>query len=142
MCVRKPRILRGLEADVSQSYHNQRLDLTPRAARASEHDLQLHPHLVTCGLSVHNQAPNIHLQLEVVPVDEVPDRESQLAAILGRRRIGRLSRAAPPCDLEHRGPGVWLDRGELDKLIERASRHGDDDDRCLDAGSQRARLWV
>jgi Zn-finger nucleic acid-binding protein len=24
--------------------------------------------------------------------------------------------------------GVWLDRGELDKLIERASRHGGDDD--------------
>jgi Zn-finger nucleic acid-binding protein len=24
--------------------------------------------------------------------------------------------------------GVWLDRGELDKLIERASRYGDDDD--------------
>ena len=24
--------------------------------------------------------------------------------------------------------GVWLDRGELDKLIERASRYGGDDD--------------
>ena len=24
--------------------------------------------------------------------------------------------------------GVWLDRGELDKLVERASRYGDDDD--------------
>ena len=24
--------------------------------------------------------------------------------------------------------GVWLDRGELDKLIERASRYGSDDD--------------
>ena len=25
--------------------------------------------------------------------------------------------------------GVWLDRGELDKIIERASRYSDDDDR-------------
>jgi Zn-finger nucleic acid-binding protein len=25
--------------------------------------------------------------------------------------------------------GVWLDRGELDKLVERASRFSDDDDR-------------
>jgi Zn-finger nucleic acid-binding protein len=25
--------------------------------------------------------------------------------------------------------GVWLDRGELDKLVERASRYVDDDDR-------------
>lgn len=24
--------------------------------------------------------------------------------------------------------GVWLDRGELDKLVERASKYGDDDD--------------
>ena len=28
--------------------------------------------------------------------------------------------------------GVWLDRGELDKIIERASRFNDDDDRPRD----------
>lgn len=35
--------------------------------------------------------------------------------------------------------GVWLDRGELDKVIERASRYGDDDDDDRRRGHERPR---
>ena len=33
--------------------------------------------------------------------------------------------------------GVWLDRGELDKLIERAARYADDDDDDRRRGGER-----
>jgi uncharacterized protein len=36
--------------------------------------------------------------------------------------------------------GVWLDRGELDKLIERADRDDDDDDRRRDRDDDRWRV--
>ena len=37
--------------------------------------------------------------------------------------------------------GVWLDRGELDKIVERASRHADDDDDDRWRGQERPREY-